>query len=442
MERGQARRDGAAGVSGAVGTRYQVVSSTRPLPEAELRARYATSRALHERASRVIPGGGHLSGRPLVDTFTTPLYFERARGCRIWDVDGHEYIDYLMAFGAYLVGYAHPEIDRAAHEQGARGGLVSLNHPLHVEFIDGLLPLFPGAEMGVFFKTGSDATTAALRIGRRTTGRRRVVRCGYHGWHDWCLPMEDFVPAGLDHQVLELNPPDASSLTALFEAFPGEIGVVILAPEMVLPHDPAVFHALLDTTHAHGALFVMDEVKTGLRIAPNSIAQRVGLIPDMLTVSKALGNGWPVAALLGTREVMQAGTGMHYSATFHGDTAAMAAARATADWIRDHDVQGHVERLGEMLIEGLNALAEEVALPAIAYGEPLPAMPFFRFVHPDPETNAALTRVFFQQALAGGVLLHPRHMWFLSHAHSASDVERTLAVAETALRQPAAAVRP
>lgn len=417
------------------------MTSSRPLNEADLRARYAASRALHERAARVIPGGGHLSGKPLVDGFTTPLYFDRARGARIWDVDGHEYIDYLMAFGAYLVGYAHPEIDRAAHEQGTRGRLVSLNHPLHVEFIEALLPLFPGAEMGVFFKTGSEATTAALRIARRQTGRRRVVRCGYHGWHDWCLPTEDFVPAGLDGQVLELRPADASSLEAAFAAFPGEIAAVMVAPEMVLPHTPAVFRALLETTHAHGALFVMDEVKTGLRIAPNSISQRVGVVPDMLTVSKALGNGWPVAALLGKRNVMQAGAGMHYSATFHGDTAAMAAARVTMAWVRAHDVQRHVDGLGQVLIDGLNGLARELGVPATAYGEPLPAMPFFRFVHPDPDTNTALARVFFQQVIAGGILLHPTHMWFLSHAHTSSDVEQTLAVAATALRQAAATVR-
>jgi len=417
------------------------VPSPKPASDADLRARYATSRDLHARAGRIIPGAGHLSGKPLVDPETTPLYFERARGCRIWDVDGHEYIDYLMAFGAYLIGYAHAEIDAAAERQGRQGRLLSLNHPLHVAFIEGLLPLFPGAEMGMFFKTGSEATTAALRIARRMTGRRRVVRCGYHGWHDWCLPTEDFVPAGLDEQVLELRPVEAQALAPLFDAFPGEIAAVIIAPEMVLPHDPAVFHALLATTHAHGALLIMDEVKTGMRIAPGSISERVGLVPDMLTVSKAIGNGWPVAALLGRREVMQAGAGMHLSATFHGDVAAMAAAQATVAWTKAHDVQGHVDRMGKLLIDGLNAMTEELGLPAEAYGEPLPAMPFFRFVHPQREKNAALTRVFFQQVLAGGVLLHPRHMWFVSHSHTSVDVEQTLAVARAALRHAAAAVR-
>src|SRR5699024_4975503 len=111
-----------------------------------------------------------------------PSYFERGSGARVHDVDGHVYIDYLLAFGAQLLGYARPEVEAAASRQAQRGNLLSLNHPLHVELIETLLPLFPGAEQGIFFKTGSEATTAALRIARQKTGRRAVARAGYHGW--------------------------------------------------------------------------------------------------------------------------------------------------------------------------------------------------------------------------------------------------------------------
>src|SRR4029079_6959301 len=121
-------------------------------------------------------------------------------------------------------------------------------------FIERVIARFPGAEMGAFFKTGSEATTAALRVSRRATGRRKVARCGYHGWHDWCLPLEDFVPAGLDAQVPEFRANDPSSLQAIFDARPGQLAAVILAPEMVLPYEPAIFHELLRITHAHGAL--------------------------------------------------------------------------------------------------------------------------------------------------------------------------------------------
>jgi glutamate-1-semialdehyde aminotransferase len=403
--------------------------------EAELRERYPRSRAAYERARQLIPGGIHLSGRALVDFETTPSYFERGAGAMLYDVDGHGYRDYLMAFGAQLLGYARPEVERAAAQQGARGNLLSLNHPLHAELIATLLPRFPGAEQGVFFKNGSEAATAALRIARQKTSRQAVARAGYHGWHDWCLPLERFVPHGLAEQVLEFRASDPGTLEALFRGRGRDIAAVILAPEMVLPFEPAIFHELARITRAHGALFVMDEVKTGLRISPGSVSERVGVVPDLLTVSKALGNGWPIAVTLGPREVMQAADGMHYSGTFHGETAAMAAALETVRLVEAEGVQQHVERLGKRLIDGLNALVADAPVAAQAYPEPLPAMPFFKFTEPDARLNALLTRCFYREVLADGSLLHPRHLWFLSAAHTEADVDATLATCRAALQR-------
>lgn len=411
------------------------LQEARAAREVELRARYPRSFALSQRARRVIPGGNHLSGKALVDFETTPSYFDCGRGATLRDVDGHTYVDYLMAFGAQLLGYARPEVEAAAQQQGQRGNLLSLNHPLHVELIETLLPLFPGAEMGVFFKNGSEATTAALRIARQKTGRRSVARAGYHGWHDWCLPLERFVPDGLQRQVPEFSANDPATLQALFAANPQDIAAVILAPEMVLPHEPAIFHELARISRAHGALFIMDEVKTGLRIAPGSVSARIGLVPDMLTVSKALGNGWPIAVTLGRREVMQVAAGMHCSATFHGETSAIAAALTTVGIVRQDDVQRHVHELGQRLIDGLNVLVAESHVSALAYPEPLPAMPFFKFTEPDAALNAELTRTFCREAAALGSLLHPRHLWFLSAAHTEGDVERTLRASRAALRK-------
>jgi glutamate-1-semialdehyde 2,1-aminomutase len=402
--------------------------------EHELRQRYPRSAALYARASRVIPGGHHLSGRPLVDPQTTPSYFERGRGARIHDVDGHEYVDYLMAFGAHLLGYAREEVNAAAEQQIGRGSLLSLNHPLHVELVEALLPLCPGAEMAAFFKTGSDATTAALRIARAHTGRRVVVRAGYHGWHDWCLPLERFVPAGLEQQVLEFRANDPGTLKRVLDEYGRDIAAVILAPEMVVPFEPAIFHELRRLTHAAGALFIMDEVKTGLRISPGSVSQRVDLVPDLFVVSKALANGWPLALTAGPARIMSAAAGMHYSGTFHGDTAAMAACLETVRLVRAEQTQCHVEDLGRRLIDGLNDLAQKLGVSAEAYGEPLPAMPFFRFTDPNPEQAAFMTRWFYREVLARGILLHPRHLWFISGAHSADDIQRTLEACRAALQ--------
>ena len=342
-----------------------------------------------------------------------------------------------MAYGAVGLGYACAEVDRAAFAQTTQGSLVSLNHPLHVQFIESLLERFPFAEMGVFLKTGSEATTAAVRIARRATGRKWVVRCGYHGWHDWCLPLEDFVPRGLDDQVIELQAP--ADLASLFAAHAGEIAAVILALEMIVPLDREVFAGIAATTRENGAVFVLDEVKTAFRTSPGSIHQRLNVTPDLLTVSKALGNGWPIAAVLGTREVMENASGMHLSATYHGDTACMAAAMASMTIFERDEVASHLGRLGVRLITGLDERARHHRIPATAYGEPLPPMPFLRFTHPTPRVNDALRATFFEEVLRGGVLLHPRHLWFVSQAHREEDIDRTLDVCDRAFASARAA---
>jgi len=394
---------------------------------------FAASQQLLERARTLIPGGYHLSGRPLVTPADSPMYFERGAGCRVWDVDGHEYIDYVMAYGPLLLGYAHEAVDRAAFEQARRGNLLTLNHPLHLRFIERLVARFPGAEMGAFFKTGSDATTAALRLARRATRRRRVARCGYHGWHDWCLPLADFVPAGLDRQVLEFRPDEPESLHELLRAHPGEVAAVILAPEMMPPSRPELARLFAELAREHGAVFILDEIKTGLRIRPGSFQQWAGLVPDLTTLSKALGNGWPVAAVIGRREVMRHGAELHMSATYHGETTGLAAALATLDILDRSDVTDHVWRLGERLIAGLQAAADRLHIPAAAYGEPLPPMPFLRFTHPDARVRDAIAATFYTEMLQRGILLHPRHLWFISAAHSDDDITRTIRAAEAAM---------
>jgi len=396
--------------------------------------RYTSSRKWLARAERVIPGAHHLSGRVLTTPERSPMYFKRGRGCRIMDVDGHEYIDFVMAYGAFLLGYADPEVDAAAREELEQGSLLSMNRPQHVLFAEALVERFAAVDMAVLLKTGSEATTAALRIARRATGRRRIARAGYHGWHDWCLPLDRSVPAGLDAQVLEFDSNAPHSLEALFGKHPGEIAAVILAPEMVLSPTREVFQAIQDATHRHGALFVLDEVKTAFRTAPGSVQARFGLMPDLTTVSKGLSNGWPVAAVLGRRDVMNSAAGMHLSATYHSDTAAMAAALTTLRIVQERGVADHVWALGQRLIDGLNAICHDLDVPALSFGEPFPPMPFLRFNHPNPETNDALRTAFYEAMLARGVLLHPRHMWFISYAHKAADIDTTLEHARSAMK--------
>ena len=191
--------------------------------------------------------------------------------------------------------------------------------------------------------------------------------------------------------MLEFDSNDPHSLEALFAAHPGEIAAVILAPEMVLPPTREVFQAIQDATHRHGALFVLDEVKTAFRTAPGSVQARLGLTPDLTTVSKGLSNGWPVAAVVGRRDVMRSAAGMHLSATYHGDTAAMAAALTTLRIVEERGVADHVWALGQRLIDGLNAIARDLDVPARELRRALPAdaVPAVRAPAPGDERRAA-----------------------------------------------------
>ncbi len=402
--------------------------------------RYRQSAQLAGRAAKIVAGGHHLSGRVLVEG-QPPIYMARGQGGRVWDADGNEYLDLLLAFGAVLLGYADPDVDGAAMAQAREGNLLSLNHSLHVRFVERLLELFPFADMGLFVKTGSEATTAALRIARRATGRRRVIRCGYHGWHDWCLPVEPFVPAGLEDQVLEIDAKrPVESLRDLLSKHRPEVAAVILAPEMILPLDAEIFRGIASLTRAAGAVFVLDEVKTAFRTRTGAIHTLLGFTPDVLTISKALGNGWPVAAVLGTRAVMEHARGLHCSATYHGETTGMAAALAAIELMQQRNVADHVDALGRRLLAGLDQLIAAHQLPFVAYPEPIPAMPFLRVSSDDPRLRDRLTSTFFASALDRGVLLHPRHLWFLAASHRDDDIDRVLEVADHAMSACAAAL--
>lgn len=395
--------------------------------------RYDSSRMLFRRAQNVIPGGIHVSGTPLVDLDRSPLYFERGAGSHIWDADGNEYIDFIMAYGPFLLGYAHPEVDDAAVRQLRCGNLLSLNHPLHVQFAEAVLQRFPNSDMALFFKTGSEATTAALRIARRVTGRRKIARAGYHGWHDWCTPEAEFVPAGLDRQIVLYDAMQPATLKTILNEQPGEFAAVIFSPEMVHPPNRARVVDLMESAADHGAVFIMDEVKTGLR-APGGLMQAYyNVKPQLTTLSKALGNGWPVAAVVGTRSVMSYAADLPLSATYHGETAAMGAALATLAVIERNNAAQYVDAAGQRFIDGLNAAARRNNVPTVAYGEPIPAMPFLEFAHPDPEKNERLKAMVYEEAIAAGILLHPRHLWYISTAHTQAEIDRAVETIDRAM---------
>jgi glutamate-1-semialdehyde aminotransferase/predicted dehydrogenase len=379
-----------------------------------------------------IPGAEAWPSRVFGSDNPFPAYIASAKGGRCWDIDGNEYVDLLMGYGPVLLGYADPVVDRAVTAQIRHGTLFSLENTLQHQLAEIIQQRLPSAEMAMFFKTGSDATTAALRIARRYTGRRRVAYCGYHGWHDWRFAAADYVPDHLTDQVWPFAAWDPPTLRQVLGACLRQFAAVIVAPEAVVPFDRALFDALAAVTRQHGALLVLDEIKTAARTPPWTAQQHLGITADLTTLSKGIGNGYAISAVVGRREVMSAAEGVHLLGTYHGEATGLAAAMATITELDKRGTREHIWSLGEELIGGLRQLIGSHGIAAEVLSVPIPSMPqlFFRYRHPG--MNEHLSGVFFREAIRRGVLLHPRHMWFICGSHTRADIDRVLSSVDKA----------
>jgi glutamate-1-semialdehyde aminotransferase len=399
------------------------------------------SEMLWTRAERVIPCGTQtLSKAP--SQFVRgvyPKYLVRGHGCRVVDADGHEYIDYPMALGAILLGHGYPAVVEAVERQAREGTLFTLMHPLEVEVAERLVELVPCAEMVRFVKNGSDATAAAVRLARAYTGRDRVAYCGYHGWHDWfavTTPRNAGVPAALGKLVSPFEYNKAETLARLLDARRGEYAAVILEHGGDEPTGDFLA-TVRDVAHRHGAVFIWDEIVTGLRWARGGAQERYGVVPDLACFGKALGNGLPIAAVVGSRALMAEFERVFVSMTYGGDVLALAAARAVLDEVARAPVVEHLWRLGTRWLDGMRAVAAASGVEVTVGG----AAPRSHFVFADQAgfTAAEVRSLFLQECIKRGVLFGVPI--FMSWAHQEADVAETLVAAEEALAVVAAGLR-
>jgi glutamate-1-semialdehyde-2,1-aminomutase len=398
---------------------------------------------LLERARRVLPGitqtyskapDQHVEG-------VYPVFLERGDGCRVTDLDGNVYIDYPCALGPMILGYGDPDVDAAAAERVSAGTCFSLGHHLEVEVAEALVEMVPGAEMVRFLKTGSEATTAAVRLARAATGRDHVAMCGYHGWHDWCIG-HTTRNAGVPRAVRDLTHQwtynDLDSLRALFSANSGDIAAVVMEPVGVEPPAPGFLEGVRALCDEHGAVLIFDEVITGFRLAQGGAQEHFGVVADLAVFGKAMANGYPLAAVAGRAALMeQIASSVFISSTFGGDTVSLAASLATLRRIRAGGVIEHLWRQGARLIEGFNALASEHEVPARMIG--LAPRRVITFAPAGGADANGLKGLVWQECLDRGVLLGNAN--FVSLAHDDAAIEATLTAFDGALAAVGTAVR-
>jgi glutamate-1-semialdehyde aminotransferase len=395
------------------------------------------------RGRRVVPGASQtISKAPhMFVEGAYPVFLEEGTGCRVRDIDGNEYIDYILGLGAITLGYNYAAVTEAVTEQLGRGTIFSLPSPLEVEVAERLVELVPCAEMARFFKTGSEANAAAVRIARAATGREKIIYCGYHGWHDWYAVTTSLargIPACLQALVIPFAFNDLDSLAEAFRAHRGEVAAVIMEPVLIEPPAPGFLADVKALAHEHGAALIFDEIVSGFRWAVGGAQEYFGVTPDLATFGKGMANGLPLAALVGSAELMGEFDRVFVSSTFGGDAAALAACLATVAEYRGRPVIDHLWGAGTRFRDGFRSLCRALAVEADCLGYPV--HPKIVFSPPDPGLAAALMSLFLQEAAKGGVLFHFGG-FNISFSHGPADIDQTLQACEAALGVVRDAVR-
>ncbi|WP_116998982.1 aspartate aminotransferase family protein [Desertimonas flava] len=404
-----------------------------------------TSADLAERAARVIPGGVNSNVR-----LSAPrIFFEHGRGARLWDVDGNEYVDYLLGQGPAFLGHADERVVAAVTRAVSSGMVYGAQHELEVVAAEHIVEALGWADSVRLGVSGSEAVHGALRLARGATGRRRLLRFAgqYHGWFDTVLMTFDgntgspaTVGQPADHLadwvVVPFN--DLAAVRRAFDAHPGEIAAVILEPMMcnngaIVPQD-GFLQGLRDLCTANGTVLVFDEVITGFRLALGGAAERFGVTPDLAVYGKALAGGWPVAAIAGRGELMDAfGAGtVNHSGTFNGSVMAAAAVTATLEVLRDDPPYERIDAHGTALMAGLSERADAAGVALHVQGIPVAFHVSFgrSGVISDYAGLASLDldgyAAFAQRLCRHGVWVAGRGIWYVSAAHGSAELSDTL----------------
>ncbi len=417
------------------------------------------SQSLQKRAQKVLPLGVNSNFRYWGDGLTP--YVDKAKGAHLWDVDGRRFIDYRLAFGPIILGHAYDEVDAKVIEEIQRGSLFAMTGELEVEVAEMIAAMCPAVEMVRFACSGTEATMHAIRVARAYTGRDIILKFegNYHGFHDHTLwstyapvasygnarspipvPASSGIPKSMREFIITLPFNDAEGFQRAMRSYGDQIAAVITEPCQGncggIEPQPGFLELIREETKKHGTVFILDEVKTGFRIANGGAQEYYGIQPDLATYAKALGNGYPVAAFGGSREIMSIiGHGVAQGGTYTNNKAGIAAAYATLKLLQTNPILKSIEKRGKRLMDGLKEIFEDNDIPAVFSG--YPAM-FSFAIGVDAVTcqrdwarsNQGMYEELIAKAIDRGVMPDndAREPWFLCYSHSDADIDETLNV--------------
>jgi len=423
------------------------------------------SQTLWQRASRVMPLGVNSNFRYWGDDKTP--YVQKAQGAYLWDVDGNRYIDYRLAFGPIILGHAYPEVNAAVRQALDDGCLYAMTGEAEVRVAEKIAAMCPGVELVRLANSGTEATLHALRVARAYTGREKVIKFEgqYHGFHDYLLfstyaepmayghrrspipaPMSSGIPKRLHELIITLPYNDFDLLEETLRRVWFDVAAIIVEPILgncaAIEPLPGWLEFIRARCAEYGIVMIIDEVKTGFRIAPGGAQELYGVTADLVTYAKSLGNGYPIAAFGGKRAIMEVvGRGVSHGGTYCGNVVGVVAADATLGLLTSQPILETIAGRGRKLQEGLKRIFDEAGLPATVQGHPAmfsfsvgAGKPLDQRAWANSEREYYLRLV--EALIERGVMpdLDPREPWFMCYAHSDADVDETLNVMADAVR--------
>jgi len=385
---------------------------------------------LFEEAKKLVPGGV-LGARKPSDFIEGeyPIFLEYGKGCRLTDVDGNEYIDFMCGYGPIILGYREEEVDEAVIRQiREKGFCFTLTQRYQNELAETLRQLVPSSEMSIFLKTGSDATTASIRIARAYTNRIKVMRCGYHGWHDWCVEMKGGIPEKLYEDVYEFRYNDLDQLKDLMKRYGDQTAAIIMTPfghplhQKMEEPKPGFLEGVREIAHQYGAVLIFDEVRTCFRLRMGGAQELYGVIPDLTVLGKGMANGYAISVVTGKAEVMMAAAQkLFISSTFFPNSDSFIAALKTIEILKRDNVLEQIWEKGERFLRKIQEIIQKYKVGAELSG--VAPMFFITFKRDEAGTHRARRDDFYTQLIRRGIFFAPHHHGYICYRHTDQDLD-------------------
>jgi 3-aminobutanoyl-CoA transaminase len=395
---------------------------------------------LFKEANQLVPGGV-LGARKPSDFIEGeyPIFLESGKGAHLTDVDGNEFIDFLCGYGPIILGYREDEVDEAVIRQlRDKGFCFTLTQPYQNQLAQKLSELVPCSGMSIFLKTGSDGATASIRIARAYTKRIKIMRCGYHGWHDWSVEMKGGIPEKLYEDVFEFRYNKLDQLEELMAKHGDETAAIIMTPFGHPNHqkmeEPAsgFLEGVREIATRYGAVLIFDEVRTNFRLSMGGAQELYEVTPDLSVLGKGMANGYAISAVTGKVDVMMAAAEkLFISSTFFPNSDGYIAALKTLEILERDRVLDKIWEKGARFLKGVRAIMDKYDAGAELTG--VAPMFYITFAKDQAGMHRAKRDDFYTQLIRRGIFLHPHHHGYICYRHTEEDLDLATKAIDEAL---------